>query len=241
MSLLKGKSVVITGGGRGIGAAYARAAAEQGANVVVNDIDADTAEDVARHIRDAGGIASAKVADIREWGEAESLIEHCVAEFGAIDGLVNNAGVFGMSLPGEMTESMLSEILAVNVMGLAACTVPAIRRMRQRGRGSIVNITSGAHFGIPLMAAYSASKGAVASLTYTWSLELEGTGIRVNAISPLAGPGSKMSEDSVGWLEANNLGTVDISSSPEPKANAPVAIYLLSDAAAHVTGQIVRI
>jgi NAD(P)-dependent dehydrogenase (short-subunit alcohol dehydrogenase family) len=239
MNMLDGKSVVITGAGRGIGAAYARAAAREGANVVVNDIDADVAEAVTRDICNAGGVASLKVADIRDWGQAESLIEHCVSEFGTIDGLVNNAGLFDMSMPGELPELMLSTILAANVMGLAACTVPAMRHMRSAGRGSIVNITSGAHFGIPMMAAYSASKGAVASLTYTWSLELQATGVRVNAISPLGS--TRMAQTSAEFFQANDLGFIDVNGTPQPEANAPLAVYLLSDAAAHVTGQIIRI
>jgi NAD(P)-dependent dehydrogenase (short-subunit alcohol dehydrogenase family) len=239
MGMLEGKAIVVTGAGRGIGAAYARAAAQAGASVVVNDIDAEPAEDVAADISAAGGRATVKVADVSDRSQAQGLIEHCVGELGAIDGLVNNAGLFDMSLPGDVPESMLRDILEVNVLGVAACTVAAIRHMRRRGAGSIVNITSGAHFGIPMMAAYAASKGAVASLTYTWSLELEGTGIRVNAISPLAN--TRMAVTGNEFLEANGLEKVQLSTSPPPEANAPLAVYLLSDAAAHVTGQIVRI
>ena len=90
-----------------------------------------------------------------------------------------------------------------------------------------------------MMAAYSASKGAVASLTYTWSLELEGTGIRVNAISPLAS--SRMSQHAAAFMKQNDLGEIDADASPAPEANAPVAVFLLSDAAAHISGQVVRI
>ena len=129
MGMLTGKSVVVTGAGRGIGAAYAKASATAGANVVVNDCDADVAEQVAEDIRNSGGVASVMVADVRDWDQAESLIDHCVAEFDAIDGLVNNAGLFDMSLPGEMTKSQLTDMLATNVVGLAGCGVAAIRRM----------------------------------------------------------------------------------------------------------------
>src|SRR5262245_9402269 len=142
MGMLEGKAVVVTGAGRGIGAAYARAAAQAGASVVVNDIDAEPAEDVAAGIPHAGGRATVRVADVSDWGQAEALIGHCVDEFGAIDGLVNNAGLFDMSLPGEVPEPMLRDILDVNVIGVVACTVAAVTRMRPRGVGSIVNITS---------------------------------------------------------------------------------------------------
>ena len=239
MTWLDGKSVVVTGAGRGIGAAYARAAADEGARVVVNDIDAEVAEQVAADIRGRGGTAIAKVADVSQWSEAADLIGCCVSEFGTIDGLVNNAGLFDMSMPGEITESQLSKLLAVNVAGVVACSMPAIRHMRSRGTGSIVNVTSGAHMGIAHMAAYAATKGAVASLTYTWSMELAAAGVRVNAISPLAS--TRMGETTAAFLETNGLGRINAGGSPAPEANAPVAVFLLSDASARITGQIVRI
>jgi NAD(P)-dependent dehydrogenase (short-subunit alcohol dehydrogenase family) len=236
---LDGKSVVVTGAGRGIGAAYAHAAAHDGARVVVNDIDGDVAKQVAADIQDRGGTALARVADIRQWSEAGDLIEYCVSEFGAIDGLVNNAGLFDMAMPGEITESRLNELLAVNVAGVVACSMPAIRHMRGRGSGSIVNVTSGAHFGIAHMAAYAATKGAVASLTYSWSLELAGSGVRVNAISPLAR--TRMADITAAFLATNGLGRIHSEATPAPEANAPLAVFLLSDASARITGQIVRI
>ena len=239
MAWLRGKSVVVTGAGRGIGAAYAYAAAREGARVVVNDIDGDVAEQVAADIRDRGGTALAKVADLRRWTEAAGLIECCVSEFGTIDGLVNNAGLFDMAMPGEVTESQLNELLAVNVGGVVACSMPAIRQMRRRGSGSIVNVTSGAHMGVAHMSAYAATKGAVASLTYTWSLELAASGVRVNAISPLAR--TRMADTTAAFLTRNGLGRIHTEGTPVPEANAPVAVFLLSDASAHVTGQIVRI
>jgi NAD(P)-dependent dehydrogenase (short-subunit alcohol dehydrogenase family) len=239
MGWLDGKSVVVTGAGRGIGSAYARAAAREGARVVVNDVDADVAENVAGDILGEGGTAVVKVADVTQWSEAGALVDYCVSEFGAIDGLINNAGMFNMALPGEINESQLSELLAVNVAGVVACSMPAIRHMRSRGGGSIVNVTSGAHFGIANMAAYAASKGAVASLTYSWSLELAGSGVRVNAISPLGK--TRMAATTAEFLAANNLGGINSGATPDPAANAPVAVFLLSDASAHMTGQIVRI
>jgi NAD(P)-dependent dehydrogenase (short-subunit alcohol dehydrogenase family) len=239
MGWLEGKAIVVTGAGRGVGAAYARVLAAEGARVVVNDIDAYVAEEVGAELRQAGADVVVKVADVSRWREAEGLIETCVTAFGAIDGLINNAGVCNMALPGQTTAAQIDDILATNVKGVAACAMPAIRHMLRQGSGSILNVTSGAHFGIPHMSAYAASKGAVASFTYCWSLELEGSGVRVNAISPLAK--SRMGHESAIFVSKHNLGTIDNEGSPDPSANTPAAVFLLSDAAAHITGQIVRI
>lgn len=239
MEALGGKSVVVTGAGRGLGAAYARLAAAEGATVVVNDVDEDAASAVAAEIAESDAEALVHVADVSDWDQAHGLVERCVSATGRIDGLVNNAGLFEMSLPGELEFAQLERILSVNVVGVAACGTHAIRHMVAQGSGSIVNAVSGAHFGIPNMAAYAASKGAVASLTYTWALELQGTGVRVNAISPLGR--TRMGETVAAFLEAHGLGTIAHQSSPAPEVSAPVAVFLLSDRASALTGQIVRI
>jgi NAD(P)-dependent dehydrogenase (short-subunit alcohol dehydrogenase family) len=139
----------------------------------------------------------------------------------------------------ELEESHVLDLVTTNVVGVAACGTFAMRRMVQQGFGSIVNVVSGAHFGIPHMSVYGATKGAVASFTYGWSLDLEGTGVRVNAVSPLAR--TRMSTSTAEFYSRRGLGLIDSEGSPAPEVNAPVVIYLLSDAAAGLTGQIVRI
>jgi NAD(P)-dependent dehydrogenase (short-subunit alcohol dehydrogenase family) len=239
MPYLEGKSIVITGGGRGIGRAYAHLAAREGAAVVVNDIDADVAEAVTSEILDQGGRAVSAVADISEWSGAEEVVERCVTEYGAIDGLVNNAGLFSMAAGWELSEPDVQELVKTNVLGVAACGTFAMRRMVDQGSGSIVNIVSGAHFGIPHMSVYGATKGAVASFTYCWSLELEGKGVRVNAVSPLGR--TRMGQSTAEFFESHQFGTIRNEGSPDPAVNAPVVVYLLSDAAAGINGQVVRI
>jgi NAD(P)-dependent dehydrogenase (short-subunit alcohol dehydrogenase family) len=239
VAFLDGKAVVVTGAGRGIGAEYAKAAAAEGARVVVNDIDGDVAEEVAAQIGGSGGTAVAVQADVSDWAAADAMVEVCVREFGSVDGIVNNAGLFDMSLPGELDEEQMRRLLDANVMGVAASATAAMRRMAAQGFGSIVNVVSGAHFGIPYMAAYSATKGAVASLTYTWSLELSDRGVRVNAISPLGR--SRMGETTGAFFERAQLGRIDSQGSPAPEANAPLAVFLLSDRSSAITGQIIRI
>ena len=234
---LNNKAIVFTGSGRGIGAACARHAAGIGASVIINDIDQDVAELVASDIRSAGGRAVAHGADISDWDQAASLIERCVREFGKIDGLVNNAGTFAMATLEEMTPEHLRRILEVNVCGTGFCAAHALRAMRARGTGSIVNVTSGAQMGIPAMGAYGASKGAVATMTYTWAMELAGTAIRVNALSPRAE--TRMLEENRRY-SAERGRTRNVADAP-PENNAPVVSFLLSDAAQDVTGQVVRI
>jgi NAD(P)-dependent dehydrogenase (short-subunit alcohol dehydrogenase family) len=183
---LSGKAVVITGSGRGIGRAVAKAVAAAGAAVVVNDVDAGPANESLDAIRAAGGRAVAHVADITVWSQAEGLIERCLDEFGKIDGLVNNAGVHLMKRSWEMDEASVRKTLEVNVLGTLACSARALKAMREQGFGSIVNTTSGSQFGHEYRPDYSASKGAVSSFTFTAAIEMKGTGVRVNAMSPNA-------------------------------------------------------
>ena len=241
MGRLDGKSIVVTGSGGGIGAAYARLAADEGAAVVVCDIDEAGARRVAKQIEDGGGRALLRVADVSDWQQAEELVAFCVAETGRIDGLVNNAGIMHMAWAGDEDPGKLSRLLEVNVFGVAACGNHAIRQMRAQGSGVVLNVVSGAHFGMRYMAAYGASKGAVASLTYAWTLEnADIPGIRVNAISPMGK--SNINAGNEEFLRASGVRPdAGAAPQPEPEVNAPVAVFLLSDAAADVKGQIVRI
>lgn len=235
---MRGKAVVITGAGQGLGAAYARLAAAEGARVLVNDIHARAAEAVAADIRKAGGQAFANSADISSWDGAAELIAEGIARFGALDGLVNNAARFYMCRPEEEEEAAMRSLLAVNVLGTAFCGVHALRHMMPRGKGSIVNVTSGSQTGTTLQGMYGASKGAAASLTYSWAVDAGPCGVRVNAISPMAK--TPMADVASAYF-------TDRDREPWPQVtvtseeNAPVLVYLLSDAAAGINGQVVRI
>lgn len=183
MNVLQGKAVVITGSGKGIGAACAKGAAHQGAAVVVNDID-DSAHETANAILAEGGKAVACLADVSKWDEAGRLIDCCLEAFGKIDGLVNNAALYNRARIDELEPESARAQVEVNVLGTMFCTAHAVRHMLEQGSGSIVNVVSGAHMGMPTMGVYGATKGAVASMVYTWAMELTGTGVRVNALSP---------------------------------------------------------
>jgi NAD(P)-dependent dehydrogenase (short-subunit alcohol dehydrogenase family) len=234
---LFGKTIIVTGAGRGIGAACAAALAALGGNIVVNDIDPDLATEKAAQMIQAGHAAMAYACDVTDWAQTGAMVEFALDHFGTVDGLVNNAGLFAMGRLDEMRESDLRRILDVNVIGTANCAAHAVKPMLRQKRGSIVNVTSGAHMGIPAMGIYGATKGAVASFTYAWALELAGSGVRVNAVSPLAK--TRMGDESLGYYRArgSEVQGTDIL----PEANAPVIAYLLSDEAAGVNGQIVRV
>jgi NAD(P)-dependent dehydrogenase (short-subunit alcohol dehydrogenase family) len=239
MGELAGKAVVITGAGRGIGAACARGIAAQGAAVVVNDIDRREAEEVVSMIVARGGRAIASVADITNWDQAGMLIASCIDEFGRIDGLVNNAGLFHLGLLTEFEPRAAQWSEPSTFTSISDRAAQAIGPMVAQGAGSIVNVTSGAHLGIAAMGVYGASKGAVASMTYTWAMELASTGVRVNALSPLAA--TRMTIDSANYAKSQGQDPSPFLQAQPPEANSPVVEYLLSDRSVGVTGQIIRI
>lgn len=241
MKPLSGKAVVITGAGSGIGAAYAEHAAELGAAVVVNDVNADAAEARAAAIRAAGGKARACAGDVSRWDFAAELIDTCIEAFGTLTGLVNNAGILRPATLEEVTETDLRRMWEVNVLSTAACAQAAVARMRKQGKGgSIVNVASGSQAGDIGLGGYGATKAAVASLTYSWAMELRGSGIRMNAMSPLADTAMAAQNAHLMALQAKNR-DVHYAAMPPARSNAPVMAYLLSDASEGVNGQLVRI
>lgn len=234
MSILSGRAVVVTGAGRGLGRAYARHAAGAGASVVVNDVDAAEARSVAAEITAAGGTACASDHDVVD--AADGLVDQCVATYGRLDGLVNNAGLYHEALPWEEDPARMRRVVLVNVLGALQCQAAATRVM---GRGgAIVNASSGGMFGFPQVSTYAATKGALAALTYSSALDLDERGIRVNAISPMAH--TRMTANALGrssTLDSPPL--ADIGDKP-PSAIAPLVTFLLSDLAKGITGQFLR-
>ncbi|MEW6645243.1 MAG: SDR family oxidoreductase [Pseudomonadota bacterium] len=238
---LAGKAVVITGSGSGLGSAYARHAAALGAAVVVNDIDAKAAEATVAAISSAGGKAIACPGDVSSWTFADTLMEACLDTFGMLTGLVNNAGILRPASMEDMTEIDLRRMFEINVLGTAACAQAAARRLRAAGKGgSIVNVASGSHAGDIGLGGYGATKGAVASLTYGWAMELRGSGVRMNAVSPLAD--TAMAAQNAPLLALQSAGRdVKYTALPAAAVNAPVISFLLSDHSGGIHGQIVRI
>jgi NAD(P)-dependent dehydrogenase (short-subunit alcohol dehydrogenase family) len=229
MTYLKGKAVVVTGAGQGLGRAYALDIVANGGAVVVNDVDAVRADAVVTEITGAGGRAVASHDSVATWQGASAIVDVCVNAFGSIDGVVNNAGIMHRYPAIELDEARIRKTVEVNLLGTFYVGVQALKRMAGQGSGSIVNITSSSQMGSPHTSVYGATKGAISTLTYSWACEFKGTGIRINAFSPKA------------WTRMMELSPDPrAQQSPPPEDNAPVVSYLLSDAAAGISGQVIQ-
>ncbi|HEM45968.1 MAG TPA: SDR family NAD(P)-dependent oxidoreductase [Alphaproteobacteria bacterium] len=232
MGILDGRAAVVTGGGRGIGRGHCLHLAEQGAAVVVNDIDIDEARKVVDEITSRGGKATADDGDIGTREGAKALIERCVGEFGAVHAVVNNAGNVRDRSFLKMSEDDFMAVVRVHQLGTFLCSQEAAQCMREQGTGgAIVNTVSAAHFGNFGQTNYAASKGAIASMTYTWALELARYGIRVNAISP---SGTTRMSATYKGPDGKDVELPFI----DPTQNGAFVAFLCSDHASWVTGQI---
>ncbi|PZT70987.1 3-oxoacyl-ACP reductase [Streptomyces sp. SW4] len=185
---LTGKAAVVTGAGRGLGLAYARALAAHGASVVVNDADAAAADAAVKSIADAGGTAVAEAVPVGTAEAADRLVRRAVAAFGRLDVLVTNAGILRDKVLWKMTDDDFDAVLTTHLKGTFTCARAAAVRMREQGEGgTLVLVGSPAgqrgNFG---QTNYAAAKAGIAALARTWSMELARAGITVNAIVPVA-------------------------------------------------------
>src|SRR5664279_3840093 len=137
--LLNDRCVIVTGAGRGLGRAYAVDLAVAGAAVVVNDVDAEAAEEVVRELQSTGGDAVGDFHSVSDWETSGEIIQTALSTFGRLDGLVNNAGIFYVTDPQDEDPLMAAEMVQINLLGTLYCGQHAIRHMAGHGGGSIVN------------------------------------------------------------------------------------------------------
>ena len=186
MGKLDGRVAIVTGAAQGIGAAYAKRFAEEGAKVCVSDI-LDCAN-VVNTITQSGGEAFGLECDVSDEAQVEDMVAKTVARWGQVDIMVPNAAIFATLERGSFLDIDVDEwdrLMAVNVRGVYLCCKAVVPHMKERGYGKIVNITSSTvQMGAPLMLHYVSSKGAVDALTRALARELGDDGIRVNSVSP---------------------------------------------------------
>ena len=226
--------VLVTGGALGMGAAHARVLAEHGARVVVTDLEAAAAEQVAAEVESAGGASIGMALDVADRTAWQAAVAATTERFGRVDGLVNNAGAYLRAPFLDTDEDLLDLHLRVNVRGpmLGMQTVAPL----MADGGSIVNIASVAGLGAyPQASAYAASKWALRGLSRTAALELGHLGIRVNCVLPGAMDTQMISEES-------RSGGGAVAGLPIPRAGRPeeasaLVAFLLSSASSYCTGQ----
>lgn len=183
--ILEHKVAVVTGAGSGIGRAIALLFAEEGARVVVAEINPQTGPETVAAIREAGGEALFVKVDVTCPTVVNETVERTVATYGQLDILVNNAGVHQMGLAEDTSDRDWRAVLSVNLDGVFYASRAALSQMREQNGGSIINIASGAGLGgVPFSPAYCASKGGVVLLTKQMAIDYEPYGIRINAICP---------------------------------------------------------
>jgi NAD(P)-dependent dehydrogenase (short-subunit alcohol dehydrogenase family) len=239
------RSLLVTGGASGIGRAAALLLAREGADVTVVDRAADAAEDTAREITSAGGSAIAAPADVGNEGEVAGAVNTAVDTFGGLDGVVTSAGVFhgGDLKPlGEVELDDFLFVLQVNLAGTFLAIKHAVPHLAQRG-GAVVTIASTAALkGHGYGSGYTASKGGVAALTRLAAVQYGPQGVRVNCVCP-GGVDTPMTAGTWRTPEARERirRIVPLQRVAEPEEIASVAAFLLSDGAAHLTGQTIAV
>ena len=245
MGVMNGKAVVVTGAGRGIGREIALLMAAEGASVVVNDIgasldgsgsDQSPAAEAVEAIAAAGGVAVANADNVADWDGAQRLIETALRHFGRIDAVVNNAGIVRDAIFHKMAPADWNAVIGVNLTGAFYVSRAAAPHFRAQESGSYVHIISASalagNFG---QANYSASKAGVVALSKGIALDLSRYGVRSNTIAPSAW--TRMTA-SIPGDDADKRARIAQRMKVTADKNAPLAVFLASDAAHDVTGQI---
>lgn len=245
---LLNKSIIVTGAGGGIGEGIALRLAQEGAQVVVNDIDSSQGQRVVSSIARAGGQASFFAADVTQSEQVKALVAHAVGQYGRLDVMVNNAGWTHRNRPAlEVSEDEFDRCYAVNMKSIYLSTIHAVPEFRKNGGGAFINIASTA--GIrprPGLTWYNGSKGAVITTSKSLAAELGPDNIRVNCINPVFNPDTGLSAEFAGGpvddaRRAKFMASIPLGRFSTALDVANAALYLASDEGSFISGVCIEV
>jgi len=238
---------LVTGGGRGIGAATVRRFAQDGAGVVIADLDQEPARELASEIEQGGGRALAVACDVSQRHSVEALFETALEHFGQVDIAVLCAGILRFNLVQDVTEDEWDAVIDTHLKGMFLCAQAAAKVMVPRQYGKLVLLSSGAAHGWRARIHYSAAKAGIESMTRVLATELGPSNINVNAVAP-GFVDTRMPQQHAEWLhkdyetfKAEGAANVPLRRIGTPEEQAAVITFLCSDDASYVSGQIVPV
>ncbi len=240
---LKDKVAIITGSGRGIGEAIAIRFVEEGAKIVINDVNEADAQSAVKKIKDMGGQAVAVIGSVSKREVAQKMVDTAVKEFGTVDIIVNNAGITRDAMIHKMKDEQWDAVIDVNLKGVYLGIQCAAMVMREKKYGKIVNISSTSARGNAGQINYSASKAGVIGMTRTAAKELGPKNINVNAIAPgmiWTDMMKSMPPEAIAKLDAMLPFIVPMQRKGAPVDVANLALFLASDESAFITGQVIH-
>ncbi|MEJ5142749.1 glucose 1-dehydrogenase [Gluconobacter albidus] len=239
MSRLSGKVAIVTGASKGIGAGIAKALAAEGAAVVVNYASSKSGADaVVAAITGSGGKAVSVQGDVSRKADAQAIVETAISQFGRLDILVNNSGVYEFASIDQITEEHFHRLFNINVLGTLLTTQAAVKHLGDGG--SVINISSVvSRITPPDLAVYTGTKGAVDAITGSLARELGPRNIRVNAINPglVETEGTKAANVVGSEAEQFIVSQTPLGRSGQVQDIAPLAVFLASDEARWLTGE----
>ncbi|MDO9514885.1 MAG: 3-oxoacyl-ACP reductase FabG [Syntrophales bacterium] len=239
---LKDKVAIVTGSGRGIGEGIVLRFAEEGAKIVINDVNEADASAAVKKVKAAGGQAVAVVGSVASREVVQNMVDTAVKEFGTLDIMVNNAGITRDAMLHKMTDEQWDQVIAVNQTGVFYGIQCAGRYMREKGYGKIINISSTSALGNPGQLNYAATKAAVIGMTKTAAKELGGKNVNVNAIAPgmiWTDMMKNMPPAVIEQMDAMLPMIVPMNRKGSPLDIANLALFLASDESSFITGQII--